>query len=120
MIPGIEFGKPHVSILIQSNSVSVRDIGEECKVLGLDIEFAERAARTPDISLQVRDGGVPARGPGLTSGGVAKCGPRRVWLHFNGWRAIVWLAIHFKLFSVRVESRECILPFNGEPNGPIR
>src|SRR4029077_16316791 len=120
MIPGIELGKPDVSFLVHGNAVDIGDFGEESEFLGLDIELAERAARTPDISLQVRDGGMPARGPGLLSRGVPQIGPRRVWFHLHGWRAIVRLAVHLKLFRMRVESRERILPFNGEPDGTIR
>src|SRR5260370_15420658 len=104
MVSGIKLGEPDISFLVDSDAVRVRNFRKESVFLGFNIEFAERASRTPDISLQVRDGGVPARIAGLSSRGVTQSGPWRVGLHFSGWRAVVWLAKHFKLFRARIES----------------
>ncbi len=70
MILGIEFGEPDISIMIHSDSVGIWNFREESKFLRLDIELAQRTARTPDISLKISDGRVPARSAGLPSRGV--------------------------------------------------
>src|SRR6267154_1119307 len=120
MIPRIEFREPDVSVVIDSNAVSVRNVREESKFLCLDIELAEWTSRTPDIALKIGDGRMPARSSGLASRGVTQAGPRRVRLHLRHRRPVVFLAIHFKFFTARIESCQLVLRFDGQPNGTVR
>src|SRR5712692_11134536 len=98
MIPRVELGKPDAPFLIRSNSVGIGNIGEVSKFLGLDVELAQRAARTPDIPLEINYGRMPSRSPRLPSGGVPQIGPGSVRLELRYPRPIVgWIPEHFEL-----------------------